>query len=290
MTDRPAAHRRYVLCSTPAQGHTAPLLALARRLVAEGHDVVFFTTAHYRGRSRAPAPRSSRSTRQDDAHDLMVVNPERESSSRRGVRGVKDDLRRIFIGPLPGQYHDLRAILGPDAADCIVVDSMFFGALPLALGQRHGPPRAGLRRRHALSLVQPRHRSLRGRLPARHGSAAPGAQRGDELGSPSTARWRTSSASPASRLAEAGAAGFPGYFIDLQPKVVDAYLQATVAGFEYPRSDLAPSVRFVGPILAPPSVTFEEPSLVGRARRGARPSSTSPRARSTTRTWGASSC
>jgi UDP:flavonoid glycosyltransferase YjiC (YdhE family) len=63
------------------------------------------------------------------------------------------------------------------------------------------------------------------------------------------------------RLAEAGApAGFSGYFVDLQPKVVDAYLQETVAGFEYPRSDLAPTVRFVGPILAPPAQDFEEPS------------------------------
>ncbi len=75
------------------------------------------------------------------------------------------------------------------------------------------------------------------------------------------------------RLAEAGVDGFPGYFIDLQPKVVDAYLQETVAGFEYPRSDLAPSVRFVGPILAPPSVHFEEPSWWDELGAGA-PSST----------------
>ena len=61
------------------------------------------------------------------------------------------------------------------------------------------------------------------------------------------------------RLAEAGAPRFHGYLVDLQPKVVDAYLQATVAGFEYPRSDLAPSVSFVGPILAPPSSSFEAP-------------------------------
>jgi UDP:flavonoid glycosyltransferase YjiC (YdhE family) len=62
------------------------------------------------------------------------------------------------------------------------------------------------------------------------------------------------------RLAEAGVSeGFPGYFVDLQPKVVDAYLQATVAGFEYPRSDLAASVRFVGPVLAPPARDFEQP-------------------------------
>ena len=104
----------------------------------------------------------------------MVANPERESSSKRGVGGVKDDLRRIFIGPLPGQYRGLRAILEDDAADCIVVDSMFLGALPLALGPRRGPPRAGLHRRHALRVVQPGHRPLRRGPPARDGTAAPG--------------------------------------------------------------------------------------------------------------------
>jgi UDP:flavonoid glycosyltransferase YjiC (YdhE family) len=54
--------------------------------------------------------------------------------------------------------------------------------------------------------------------------------------------------------------------------VVDAYFQATVAGFEYPRSDLAPSVRFVGPILAPPSgaaaAAFEPPSWWHELGRG----------------------
>ncbi len=91
------------------------------------------------------------------------------------------------------------------------------------------------------------------------------------------------------RLAEAGVSDggrFPGYFVDLQPKVVDAYLQATVAGFEYPRSDLAPSVRFVGPILAPPTLGVRRAVVVGRARRRAVRWSTSPRAPSTTPTSG----
>ena len=64
------------------------------------------------------------------------ANPWRESLSKRGVRGVQDDLRRIFIGPIPGQCRGLRSILDGFAADCIVVDSMFLGALPLALGPR----------------------------------------------------------------------------------------------------------------------------------------------------------
>src|SRR6202020_1537903 len=52
------------------------------------------------------------------------------------------------------------------------------------------------------------------------------------------------------RLAEAGAPGVKTFLLDLQPTLTDAYFQATVAGFEYPRSDQAPTVRFVGPILA----------------------------------------
>jgi UDP:flavonoid glycosyltransferase YjiC (YdhE family) len=61
------------------------------------------------------------------------------------------------------------------------------------------------------------------------------------------------------RLAETGSPPIAGYFVDIPPKVVDAYLQNTVAGFEYPRRDLPPTIRFVGPILAPPSRGFDRP-------------------------------
>ncbi len=195
-----------------------------------------------------------------DAHDLMVANPERESSSRRGVRGVKDDLRRIFIGPIPGQYRDLRIILERFPPDCIVVDSMFFGALPLALGPRAARP--------ALACV--------GVMPYPSNSAdtapfgvafQPGTGPLHRLRN-AIMNWATEHVVLSDiqrfarrRLAEAGSpAGFPGYFVDLQPRVVDAYFQETVAGFEYPRSDLASTVRFVGPILTPPAQAFEQPS------------------------------
>ena len=259
--------RRFVLCTTPAQGHTAPLLAVAGRLVGEGHDVVFFTTEHYREKVEATGARFKPFAAADDAHDLMVANPERESTSKRGVRGVKDDLRKIFIGPIPGQCRDLRAILDGFAADCIVVDSMFLGALPLALGPRAARP--------ALACVGVMPYPSRSRDAAPFGVAfQPGAGPLRRLRN-ATLNWATEHVALADiqrfarrRLAEAGAPGFPGYFIDLPPKVVDAYLQATVAGFEYPRSDLAPTVRFVGPILAPPSQSFDEPRWWDELGRG----------------------
>ncbi len=253
--------RRHLLCTTPALGHTAPLLALAARLVGEGHDVVFFTTSHYRDKVEATGAAFVPFADEYDAHDLMVANPERESSSKRGVRGVKDDLRRIFIGPVPGQYRDLCAILDGFAADCIVVDTMFLGALPLALGPRAARP--------ALACIGVMPYAARSRDTAPFGVAfQPG------HGPLSRVRNRVMNwAAPHvvladiqhfahRRLAETGAPRFRGYVVDLAPRVADAYLQATVAGFEYPRSDLPPSVRFVGPILAPPS-SFEEPSWWG---------------------------
>jgi len=250
--------RKYLLCTTPALGHTAPLLALATRLVGEGHDVVFFTTAHYRDKVEATGAVFAPFAAADDTQDLMAANPARESSSKRGVRGVKDDLRRIFIGPLPGQYRDLRAILDGFAAECIVVDSMFFGALPLALGPREARP--------ALACVGVMPYASCSRDTAPFGVAL-------QPGSGALHRVRNRVMNLAARyvvladiqrfarrrLAETGAPRFRGYFVDLQPKVVDAYLQATVPRFEYPRSDLATSVRFVGPILAPPSSSFEAP-------------------------------
>lgn len=254
-----AEPRRYLLCSTPALGHTVPLLALSRRLVHDGHAVVFFTTAHYRARVEATGAAFAPFDAAYDAHDLMVVNPDRESASKRGVRGVKDDLRRIFIGPLPGQYRGLRAILNRWPADCIVVDSMFLGALPLALGPASARP--------ALACVGLMPYPSRSRDTPPFGVAL-------QPGSGPLRRVRNGILNWATehlvlrdiqrfarrRLADVGVPGFPGYFIDLPPKVVDAYLQATVAGFEYPRTDLAPTVRFVGPILTPSPADFAPPA------------------------------
>ncbi len=263
----PVAPRRFLLCTTPAQGHTAPLLALARRLIHDGHDVVFFTTAHYREKVEATGARFVPFAAEYDAHDLMMANPARESSSKRGVRGVKDDLRRIFIGPLPGHCRDLCAILAGFAADCIVVDSMFFGALPLALGPRPARP--------ALACIGVMPYASNSRDTAPFGVAfQPGTGPLRRVRN-ATMNWATEHLVLADiqrfarhRLAEVGSAGFPGYLVDLPPKVVDAFLQGTVAGFEYPRSDLAPSVRFVGPILAPPAPSFEEPPWWGELEGG----------------------
>jgi UDP:flavonoid glycosyltransferase YjiC (YdhE family) len=250
---------RFLFCATPAQGHTAPLLAVARRLVEDGHEVLCFTTAHYRDKVVATGADFAPFGAAYDAHDLMVANPEREASSARGVRGVKDDLRRIFIGPLTGQYADLMGLLATFPADVLVMDPMFFGALPLALGPRAARP--------ALAVIGVMPLTVCSRDTATFGAALqPGSGLLHRLRNVAM-NWATEHVVMADIqrlaqrcLAECGSPPFHGYVIDLQPKLVDTFLQATVESFEYPRSDLPASIRFVGPILAPPPTAFTPPA------------------------------
>jgi MGT family glycosyltransferase len=245
-------HRRFLLCTTPALGHTVPLLAVSRRMVEQGHEVAFYTTPHYEERVKSTGAEFLPIEVAFDAHDLMVVNPEREASSKRGVSGLKDDLRRIFVGPVPGQARDIRTILESYDADCIVVDSMFLGALPL--GVRPRAERPALACVGVMPYSQPSRDTAPFGIGLQPGRGALSRLRNRSL------NWLTVHGVLAdierftrARLAEAGAPGVKTSLLDLQPSLVDAYFQATVAGFEYPRSDLAPTVRFVGPILAPPS-------------------------------------
>ena len=48
-------------------------------------------------------------------------------------------------------------------------------------------------------------------------------------------------------------------FISDWPRLADGLLQLSVAGFEYPRSDLPDTVEFVGPVLPDPERDFEPP-------------------------------
>ncbi len=254
--------RRFILCTTPAQGHTAPLLSVARQLVADGHEVVFFTTEHYRAKVEATGARLAPFAPEYDAHDLMVANPEREAANKRGTRGVKDDLRRIFVGPLTGQYGGLAHIMTTFPADVIVVDTMFFGALPYALGDRADRP--------ALACIGVMPLAVSSRDAAPFGTAMQPGQ-----GPVSRTRNRLLNAIAGhvvlgdinrlanNCLAACGSPPFSGSVMDLQPNVVDAYLQAGAASFEYPRSDLRSTVEFVGPVLDPPSSAFDPPTWWG---------------------------
>ena len=70
------------------------------------------------------------------------------------------------------------------------------------------------------------------------------------------------------RLAQTGSPALVDTSSILPTKVVDAYLQATVVGFEYPRPNLPDSVQFVGPLLPLPASVFSPPGWWDELGRG----------------------
>ena len=61
-------------------------------------------------------------------------------------------------------------------------------------------------------------------------------------------------------LAAQGSPALPEFLFDSLITLPDLYLQLTTERFEYPRSDMPGNVRFVGPLLPPPSRDFDPPA------------------------------
>jgi UDP:flavonoid glycosyltransferase YjiC (YdhE family) len=252
---------RFLLATTPAQGHTGPMLTVARHLAGNDHEVVFLTTHHYADRVRAAGARFAPLRPEGDRHDTLVANPAREGAAGRGLRGVKDDLRHIFIDPAPHQFRDLLDVLATFDADAVLADTMFIGVAPLALAP---PPRPPV----ALLGVLPLTVSSRDTAPFGLAMAPMGGALGRARNRSLT--WlahrvvlRDIQRYAQRALADVGVPPLDRFVVDAPAQYADCYLQATVPGFEYPRRDLPPSVRFIGPLLPPPSAGFTPPGWWG---------------------------
>ncbi|WP_460776535.1 glycosyltransferase [Microbacterium sp. GXF7504] len=241
-----------LICCTPVHGHVMPTLAVARSLVAAGHDVRFLTGARYRaavestGARWVPLPAEA----DYDDRDMDAAFPGRVG--RTGVAGARWDLRNIFLEPAPAQLRAVDDQLRLQPADVVLTESMFFGAMLLLCrpaGAR--PPVVNL------GIVP---LSVRSRDTAPFALGIPplpgpvGRIRNALMG------WTTDRFVFAELQRDAERMAREVVGAPLRQPVMnylataDAIVQFSVAEFEYPRSDLAVPVHFVGPVsLARPS-------------------------------------
>ncbi|WP_019703441.1 glycosyltransferase [Paracidovorax oryzae] len=251
---------RYLLAATALPGHVMPVLAVARHLVQLGHEVrihtggIFRTQAEGTGASFVPLlPGIGQDFREfGQQHPQLQRLPP-------GPPRLAYGLKHFFADAIALQYEGLRRILdGGFDADAIVTDTMFCGTMPLLLGPRSARPPVVALGISALAL-----------------SSADTAMFGSALPPPATAQQRQqyqalqalvrrTTFDDVQRhfdgvLAQLGCPPLPGFFADAMFTLPDLYLQLTAEAFEYPRSDLPDTVRFVGPLLAPPSQGFEPP-------------------------------
>ncbi|WP_407530985.1 glycosyltransferase [Methylobacterium oryzisoli] len=236
---------KVLLCSTPATGHLNPLLAIARMLTSEGHEVAVLSGTAFRDRVEAAGARFlPLPGRADiDGRDLLAVVPELAITSP-GPEWLRIAMERIFVDRVPDQHRGLLDALQAFPAKVVIGDDMFFGVLPLLLGPRaerpaiilcgtsilhcsredKAPPFLGLH-----PAQTPGQREEYGRIAQEHAAAVdePVARRLNGV------------------LAELGLPALSMTLFDSVVRLADTYLQLSVPGFEFPFV-LPPTVTFVG--------------------------------------------
>ncbi len=231
-----------LIATNAGRAHVSPCVPAVRELLRRGHTVYWYTGARHAATVAASGARFvepqageflDMDTVEQDFPELATMKPH-----QRGPWWVE----RVFVDPIPGQYQDLRKAAAEFGIDVVLADSTMAAAsllheidgllwatlsmAPMAIPDPDVPP-FGM---GWLPGHSPLHR-LRNRLVAGIG---------DKL----------VMKAPLARMnairAELGLPPVPSTFAANATPYL--YLQASVPGFEYPRSALPPQVRFVGPL------------------------------------------
>jgi MGT family glycosyltransferase len=247
---------KILFASTPATGHLNPLLAIARILIAERHEITFLTGTAMRGRvERSGAKFRPLPPEADfDPNDAFARAPELKTIPP-GPEWLCVAIQRVFVDNIAAQHDGLQDALQDFPADVIVGDDMFFGVLPMLLGPRAKRPPIVL---CGTSLLHWRRQDG-----APHFVGLPPATTDAERAQYAVIAREFDQAvdQPVARrlnpiLRELGVGPLSIPLFDSVVEFADAYMQLTIPSFEFPRDVMPPSLHFVG---TPPLIPNQAP-------------------------------
>jgi UDP:flavonoid glycosyltransferase YjiC (YdhE family) len=241
----PISMPRVLLLSSPIGGHVAPMLSAAAGLIARGHEVVFLTGARFADAVAATgAEHVALPPEADyDDRDLDASFPQRRAL--KGMAQLKSDLINTFIDPLPHQYRAVCELLDTREIDVIVSEAAAIGAVPLVLGARATRPPIVSCGVVPLTLSSRDTAPYGPALPPMAGPLGRLRNRALRFGVEKVA-FRSVQQHANTLLEQVGARPLPVFCFDAIGVLPDRFLQFSVPGFEYPRSDLPATVRFAG--------------------------------------------
>ncbi len=237
---------RFLIAATSVPGHVFPLLAVSQHLVSRGHEVVVHTGSLFRDRVEATGARF-----------VAFRFPERRKIAP-GPAQFCFGLKHLFADAIPHQSAGIRDILREFPADAIIVDTMFCGTFPLLLGPSE--------KRIPIVALGITALALSSADTAFFGTALPPSITPEDRARNAAMNSHLQHAifGSAQRyfndtLARHGSRPLPAFLFDAMITLPDLYLQLTAKAFEYPRGEMPDSIRFVGPLLPPPSTDFRPP-------------------------------
>jgi UDP:flavonoid glycosyltransferase YjiC (YdhE family) len=255
---------RFLFATMPAAGHVGPLIPLAHELIARGHEVDWYTGDRYRDKVEATG---ATFLEQRHAPDVDVARLDADFPAREKKKGAAKfihDMREIFIKQVPGQVADLEHHMREIVPDVLVAEPAL-GAAAMVIDQRYGLKWATC---GISALAFPSVDTAPCGFGLRPPASAMGRMRNRAIGALIDATvFRPVNKDYDAMRRRLGLGPIEGglFGSTLSPYL---YLQPTVPSFEYPRSDLAPQVHFVGPLLPPAPEDFVEPVWFGELRSG----------------------
>jgi hypothetical protein len=224
------------------------------------------TGMRFRGQARATGARFV-PLKGDAEIDVqgVVADPQR-MKLQPGPEMVRFDIEHIFANTIPDQVRGIDAILRDFPADAILADMIFMGILALWSRPREQRPALVNCGISVLTHSDP--------TMAPFGLGLPPATTEEGLTQYASLKQQVreefgdfTNAAVNRNLLLAGGKEITSDYMDAIVTNTDLYLQFSVPSFEYPRTAMPESVRFVGAMLPPPTTQFEKPEWWGAEER-----------------------
>jgi UDP:flavonoid glycosyltransferase YjiC (YdhE family) len=220
------------------------MLSISHDLVARGNRVTVITGAVNAEAVRAAGAELHPLPANADLDDAQFDPVARGNTS--AIAALNPAIIRMYLAPMARQAAELSTAMARRRFDAIIVDHAFFGVVPFLLGDRAG--------RAPVLYYAPTPLMLSSRdtappgmgLPPRAGTIGRLRNRALNLFSHEVVLRQSHRAANAT-LKSMGLTRLPVFLLDVGV-LADRLLVPTVPTFEYPRSDLASNVRFVGPV------------------------------------------
>lgn len=237
---------KFIVTATSAAGHINPLLAIARVLVEEGHEVLALTAEAFKERfvKNRVQHQSFSGKPNRDLSKVFEYFPERASLAP-GAEMLLFDMKNVFIDIIPEQYEQLTQTLREFPADVVICDQLFLGSFPLLDLPREARPAVVHCAISILWSARDDHAPMGPGLPPAETPEQVHAYR-QILDGLQDSFYDPIARSLNDVLASIGAAPVAETLFDATVHRPDLYIQATVPEFEYPRAALPETVKFVG--------------------------------------------
>ncbi|MCZ8378624.1 glycosyltransferase [Mycobacterium sp. CPCC 205372] len=247
-----------LIVAMPPIGHVSPLLSVAAGLIDRGDRVTVLTSATHAERVRAvgATPAAIPAEADFDLSRLDIDFPGRAETT--GVARVNFDITHLFVAPMPHQARALSEVLAHNRFDAVIVDAAFLGVLPLLLGDRAGRPPVLAYTTTPLMITS--RDTAPGGLGMAPSSSWPGRLRNRALTVLAQKVLLRESQRAAEDVVNRLGAGPLRTFVLDAGLLADRYIAPTIPEFDYPRSDLPTTVRYVGAVHPAPSSGVTLPS------------------------------